>query len=421
MVPDLSRRRLLAGGGALALGGAAGLGLANAGMLPGSTDDEGGRSIPEQVWHPPVSQAHADATLERLETTVDRAERLADRVERRTGSAPRWSGDPSGNWLEDARSASDPRHRLDDATSGLASAGHRIGEAKEVLGGTVSEDARERSLAVRSAADRLQDDLGDYPVSESPRDLAYLYFVEVECDNASFLAPFEGSSESSTWGLSEFHARLLRAEQALANARYYRDRYQELLDEQPVPVRTDVRAAYSTLDQEIEAVVPAGEARAAARADVDETTRLYRVAERKLYQTCYDLGYDHVSGQVDGEAGHEVQRLVDTGRELLTRRAFQFADAELDVEPDDESFDRSRAGEAATRARELYHETRSEYTSPLAGLLIEPAANRILVGDSRTDFGHTDENYLKARLYYLVAIGILQEVGDVLSIVRVSE
>jgi len=379
MVPDLSRRRLLAGGGALALSGMAGVGLANSGWLSGLTDD-GGRSVPEQVWQPPVSQAHADATLERLETTADRAERLADRVERRTGSAPRWADEPAGGWLADARRESVPRERLSDATSGLATAGSRIGEAKEILGGTVSDDARDRSLAVRSEADRLQDELGDYPVSNPSRDLACLYFVEVESDNASFLAPFDGSSESTTGDLSQFHSRLLRAEQALANARYYRNRYRDELGDQTRPVRHSVQDAQREFIDSIDALPSENDVQEAITPDEARYygTDVYQQATQPLWADCYDSDFRY--GTDGRRRDHDVQRLVDTGRALLWRRGCQYARTELSVTPDQEEFDRDRMLEAESGAVDTYESVRSNYDAPLPELFVQSGATAITVG-----------------------------------------
>lgn len=417
MVPDFSRRRLLAGGGALALGGVAGVGLANSGWLSRLTDDEGGRSIPEQVWHPPVSASHADAALERLETAVDRAERLADRVESQTGSAPRWADEPAGGWLADARRESVPRERLADATSGLATAGSRIGEAKEILGGTVSDDIRERSLAVRSEADRLQDELGDYPVSNPSRDLASLYFVEVESDNASFLAPFDGSSESTTGDLSQFHSHLLRAEQALANAHYYRNQYRDGLGDETMPVRQSVQDAQREFIESIDALPSENDVQEAITPDEEGYygTDVYQQATQPLWADCYDSDFRYGYGPDGRRRGHDVQRLVDTGRALLWRRGCQFARSELSVTPDQAEFDRQRMRDAESRALDAYESVRSNYDAPLPELFVQSGATAITVGQSRTEFGQTSELYAKATTFYLVGIGILQAIEDVVS------
>jgi hypothetical protein len=413
MVPELSRRRLLAGGGVV-LGGVGGVGVVKSDWLQSVLPWAGSSStVPEYVWHPPVSEAHADAAVTRLEDAIDEAERLADRVERRTGSPPRWADDPSGNWLGTARNESDPRKRLNDATSGLASVGHRIDEARTTLGEFGTDSLRSRANAIVSGAAQLRDDLGDYPVSDPSRDLGYLFFLERELGGAEFYAPVDADSGSA---ISSPHAHLLRSEQYHANARYYYSRYQGLLAADTRPVRADVQDAYAAVEQEIEHLPSRETVGPTNVADADDSD-LYKRAVQTLYSACYTV--DHWAGYgSDGhKAGHDVQQLVAGAYELLRRRAYQFARSELDVSPTDDSFDRSRAIDAHGRARRLYRSTRSEHDSPLAGLLIEPGADAILIGDERTNFGHTDENYLKATIFYLIAIGVLREVDDVRSLV----
>jgi hypothetical protein len=415
MVPEISRRRVLAGGG-VALGGAAGVGFVKpdwlASALPWAGD---ARSIPEYVWHPPVSETHADEAVATLEDTVAEAERLAEQVERQTGSPPRWADHPAGGWLEDARSESTPRRRLSDAISGLASVGHRIDDARDTLGEFETERLDSRASEVLSGAAGLEADLGDYPVSNPSRDLGYLFFVERQLGGAKYLAPVDAELGD---GISSLHADLFRSEQSLENARYYSRRYQNGLDDDPRPVRSDVQEVTVRLDREIERLPSYGAVRSSFRDDIEDATRLYEVANRTLWRTCYQIGYESGYGDDESYSGLNIRQLVDAARELLTRRAYQFARSELDVSPDDTAFDRSRADEASRRARELYHSTRSEHESPLAGLLIEPGADAILTGDSRTDFGHSDENYLKATALYLTAVGVLREIEDVVSMVR---
>ncbi|PSP54956.1 transcriptional initiation protein Tat [Halobacteriales archaeon QS_1_67_19] len=435
MVPDLTRRKLLAGSSAVVGTGLIGTGLLAPEWLPDRATDhllDVYSDPPARVWWPEIVDAHADDAVEHLEAAVERANDLKERID--VDALPddlafELDRDPSGGRLESAKSEPDPWERLFSATYGLQFAGETIGYAKVALDEGDPEMLVERGARIRSEAETVRDSLRDYPVSEPRRDLDFLYAVERELGLARLHSYSSGTytggvadadeytdrTVASTWGAH------LQAQQRLRNARYYRDLYRERLSPDPRPYADALDGAVARLADAIEAFPTRPELRTEIGDDLDLTRETpYGAARWELWTLCYDNDFRAGYGPDGYQSGHTVQRVVELARALLARRAHEFALSELDVSPDDADYDSGRAFRAKRRAVRTFRSVRDEFGSPFAGLVAQSAADRIRAGDvgigstGRRDDRPAWADRVEAATYYLVATGQLRDLGDVL-------
>lgn len=442
MVPDpsLTRRTVLGGAGALLGAAAVGTGLLAPTWLPDPVTDaalELTPDPPDHLWRPAVTEAHADDAVARLEAAVTEARRLRERVD--TADVDDdvafylRGGDPSGGWLETAKSESDPHERLFDATYGMQFAGEVVGAAKVALGEVDAAAIVERGDRLRTAADDVRDSLGDYLVSDPARDLGRLYYVERELSLARLdshrdgtftggVAPAESYDAGDVAGTVGSH---LQAEQRIENARRYRDQYRENLADDPRPYRESLATALDSLVAEIDEYPRRHEFQEALRErDIDQSTP-YGAARWELFTLCFDgdfrFGYD-----ADGyRSGHLVQRTTEAARALLARRAHEFALSNLGVSPNDDGYDSGRALRAKRRAMRTFRSVRETHDSPFASVLAAEAASRIRAGHVGVSMADGDrpawQPRVEATTYYLVGRGSLRELGDVFGTVVADE
>jgi len=429
---SLSRRQLLGlVGGAGAVGG---VGWFRPTWLPDPITDWLTTLYPNppaHVWRPAVSDAHADEAVDRLERTVERAQTLKERVD--LDSVPRElrfsldHGDPSGGWLDSAQSASDAHERLQYATIGLSFAGEVVGAATFVLDEADPERLADRGRAIRSSAEAVLDSVGDYAVSDPSRDLAYLYFVERELAFARFNSRYRkrfagetttASDDFTDGAVADANAAYLQAEQRLANARYYRDRYREGLGDEARSYADALDSALTTLTESIATFPTASEVRdrISDERDLGQQTP-YGAARWELLSICFDSDYRRDYGPDGHRHGHTVQRVVESAIALLGRRGHEFALDELGVSPGDTGYDSGRTFRAKRRAVRRFRSVRDAYDSPFAGVLAQGAANLIHAGEVGIDLADGTHpmwrNRVEATTYYLVGEGEMRELGEV--------
>ncbi|ELZ94275.1 hypothetical protein C440_11658 [Haloferax mucosum ATCC BAA-1512] len=435
MVPDspLSRRRLLTGGATVLGAGLVGTGWFAPTWFPDVVTDKLLAVYPEppkHVWRPEVSDEHADDAVARLERTVEQVRTLRSRIDLDSVSDEmefRLNGDdPSGGWLETAKSESEPRDRLFDALYGLSFAGEALGAAKVTLGETDPEAVVERGDRLRADARAVLDSVASYEVSDPATDLAYLYFVERDLAFARLNSHRDGVFTGGTAGADDYSPQdvantwssHLQAEQYLANARYYRDLYRENLGDETRSYAETLDDAHSTLTEQIESLPTRSDVRERIEGErgFDHQTPL-GAARWELFWMCFDTDY-RIGYDSDGpHHGHTVQRVVETASALLNRRAHEFALDELDVSPGDTDYDSGRTFRAKRRAVSRFRSVRAKYDSPFAGVLAQQAASLIHSGEVGIEMADGTHpmwlNRVEATTYYLVSAGQMNELGSV--------
>lgn len=425
----LTRRQLLAGGGAaVGGGGVVATGLYAPQWLPDPVTDvllHVYPDPPEDLWRPEVSDAHADRAVEHLERAVTRGRELGDRVE--ADDLPDElefhlrRDDPSGGLLADARTRSDPRERLFAATVGLERAGEYVGAARVALDETDPAALAERGEELRRGASAVLDSLGDYPVSDPLRDVAYLYFLERELEFARLNAHRSGIYAGGTAHAEDYSDRdvvrtwgsHLQAEQRLRNARYYRDRYEAGLQGDARAYRDVLEGALGRFTRALEEFPSRHEVQTSLRdADYSQESP-YGAARWHLFWLCVDT--DFRAAVEEGDPGHGlvVKRAVEGGRALLSRRAHDDALSELGLSPDDAGFDSGRAFAGKRRAVRTFRSVRAAHGSPAALVLADEAADLIRFGEIGVGIGTGWEPRLEAAAYYHAATGQLNQFDDV--------
>lgn len=432
MVPEITRRRLLAGSGAALGTGVVGTGLFAPTWLPDTLTDFLLGVYPEppaRLWWPDISDAHADEAVAHLEDTVERANALTERIDVDSldeDLAFHLDNDPSGGHLEGAREESDPWKRLFSAMQGLKYASETVGYAKVALDEADPDRLAERGARLREEAEAVRDSLGDYPVSDPGRDLGYLYFVERELGFAQInlhawdtgddgdAEEYSSHSIASAWGSQA------QSEQRLRNARYFRDLYRENLGDDARPYADTLDDALADLTDAIEEFPTREEMFTRVEDELELTHETpYGVARWKLMRLCYDNDFRAGFEEDHFRSGHTVQRVVETARALLARRAHEFALSELTVSPEDTGYDSGHALREKRRAVETFRSVRDEFDSPFAGVLAQEAADRIGAGD----IGVGEESYdgdqppwrdrVEATVNYLIGTGKLRELDGV--------
>ncbi|POG56371.1 hypothetical protein [Haloferax marisrubri] len=386
---------------------------------------------PAHVWRPTVSDAHADEAVARLERTVERAQTLKPRVD--TDSVPRElefsfnHRDPSGGWLESAQSASDPHKRVQYALMGMSFAGEAVGAATYLLDEADPERLAERGGSIRSSAGAVLDSVGDYAVSDPSRDLAYLYFVERELAFARFNSRYRerfagetttASDDFTASAVADAHASYLQAEQRLANARYYRDRYRDGLGDETRSYADVLDSALTTLTESIATFPTASEMRDRLSDEYDSARQTpYGAARWELLTICFDSDYRLNYGPDGHRHGHTVQQVVEAAIALLGRRGHEFALDELGVSPGETGYDSGRTFRAKRSAVRRFRSVRDTYDSPFAGVLAQEAANLIYSGEVGIELADGTfpmwRNRVDATTYYLVGEGEMRELDEV--------
>ncbi|RDI72915.1 transcriptional initiation protein Tat [Halopelagius longus] len=433
MVPDtdFTRRRLLVGAGATAGAALLGAGVFAPEWLPNALTDPLVVHYPEppnHLWRQSVTDDHADEAVSALESAVARAEELRSRVddsELSDDMRHRLGHDPSGGWIDDARSESDNWTRLFNATYGLQFAGEAIGYARVALGEEDPGALVERGRRFRTAAEEIRDSVGDYLVSDPGRDLAALYAVERNLSFAKLNSHRDGvytggeadaseysdHSVASTWGAH------LQAEQYLRNARHFRERYREALGDDARSSADELETALNSLRSDVEEFPTRREMRGRLETDDLGQSTPYGVVRWKLTTYCFD---DDFRFDADGvRADHTVERAVRLARALLARRAHGYALDELSVTPDDADYDAGRTLTAKRDAMRTFRRVRRTRDSPFESVLAEAAASRIRAGDVGLDSAFRDGDRpawrprVEASVSFLVGEGEMRELGGV--------
>lgn len=442
MDPDisLSRRALLGGAGVTLGGGLIGTGLFAPTWLPDPvTDTLLGiyPNPPARVWHPEISDTHADRAVTFLDETVVRANALQKRVD--MNSLPDNiefyldTSDPSGGWLESARSNSSPEKRLSYATGGLQFAGEVIGAANVALERADPKVLVKRGNRLRTAADTVRDSFSEYRVANPARDLAYLFVTERELASVRvnshrsgiYTGGIASAEEYSDHAIVRTWGSQLRAKQSLRTARYYRDHYRATQGGGARPYESSLNDALTALTAAVSEFPTREEMRTTVEEEFDSSHETpYGAARWTLLMLCYDNYFRFGFDTGGTRPGHTVQHVVAVAQALLARRAHEFALSELDVSPDDTDYDSGRAFRAKRRAVRTFRSVRSESDSSFAGVLAQDAVNLIRSGEVGVgSWGHGNgdtpawHDRVEAATYYLVATGLLRDLGDVLGMI----
>ncbi|QOS11970.1 uncharacterized protein HfgLR_09145 [Haloferax gibbonsii] len=421
---SLSRRQLLGlVGGAGAVGG---IGWFRPTWLPDPITDWLTTAYPDPssnyVWQPSVSDAHADAAVQRLEETVEQATELRSRIDLDSvGEEMRFHlrGSPAGGHLESAKDWGSARDRLRSATSGLQYAGETVGYATVALGDDDPEFLVERGRELDRAADDLTSSLSEYRVSDPGRDLAFLYAVERLLSFARIEISWDGvddGGESMDYSAHDFAGEWgsqLQAQQRLRTARHHREQYRVNLGDDATPYRDRLADAIDAFWTRIDEYPRRSEMRTTIEEerDLDQSTP-YGAARWELFTLCFDNDARYVG---DYERGLTAKQFVDTARALLARQAHDFALDALDVEPGDTDYDSGRSFRAKRRAMRDFRATRDEYDSNFAGVVANEAASIIRAGDVSLEMGDGPawKERVESAVYYLVGAGMMRELGNV--------
>jgi hypothetical protein len=417
-MPSISRRKLLAGGAALG-GGAAGVTLLPASLLPDAvaTWRTAYRTVPEVSARPPVTDDHEAAAREALRSTIDRAERDWRRAEgEETDDLP--------ELVDPERSLRSARSHLDDAESdsgwdalfaarmGSQFAGKAIGGARlllgEASGETLAEQAREIQGAVADERDRLAYEAPDPSVG-----VARLYFVEkwlrialldshrngVYAGQDRPTTEYDDHDVVRTWG-SHLQARRGRADAARLYDDYRRGAdggWRDLTDHVS---RADERLLAAARDRTIE--YEEYERR------IDETGSLpegpYRTYRQELARYRY-----HAEVRTPGglSTGLPVYRAVENAGAVLRGLAAEDAGPNDALSADD---DRVPAGALDRTKREGVSLLRDRLDAaadrPTLKLLLREPRRLLRAGDSRLDdSGDLDHPRARAYARYRLAVG----------------
>ncbi|ELZ67550.1 Tat (twin-arginine translocation) pathway signal sequence domain-containing protein [Haloferax prahovense DSM 18310] len=421
---SLSRRQLLGlVGGAGAVGG---IGWFRPTWLPDPITDWLTTVYPDPssnyVWQPPVSDAHADAAVQRLEETVEQATELRSRIDLDSvGEEMRFHlrGSPAGGHLESAKDWGSARDRLRSATSGLQYAGETVGYATVALGDDDPEFLVERGRELDRAADDLASSLSEYRVSDPGRDLAFPYAVERLLSFARIEISWDGvddGGESMDYSAHDFAGEWgsqLQAQQRLRTARHHREQYRANLGDDATPYRDRLTDAIESFRAQLDEYPRRSEVRTTIEEerDLDQSTP-YGAARWELFTLCFDNDARYVG---DYERGLTAKQFVDTARALLARQAHDFALDALDVEPGDTDYDSGRSFRAKRRAMRDFRATRDEYDSNFAGVVANEAASIIRAGDVSLEMGDGPawKERVESAVYYLVGAGMMRELGNV--------
>ncbi|UVE50042.1 transcriptional initiation protein Tat [Haloferax larsenii] len=424
----LSRRQLLGllGGGSAAV---AGVSWFAPSWLPDPVTDTLTTLYPDPssnyVWRPPVSDDHADEAVATLEEAVEQANELRSRIDVDSVHEDLkfyLRADPAGGHLESAKSDHNNRDKLHHATTGIQYTGESIGAAKVVLDETDSQAVVQRGRDLRHATDDVADSISEYRVSDAGRDLGYLYAIErrlmfarlnshrsgIFAGGAADADEYDAHDIADTWGSH------LQAKQHIRTARHFREQYQSNLGNNPASHRSRIQSSLDDFRAEIEEYPTRGEMRTTVEAELDDEDRTpYGVARWELFMLCFDNDFRVFENSLDRDL--LVLRVVDTGRALLERRAYDFALSELDVEPGDTDYDSSRSFRAKRRAMRQFRTTKDEYDSNFAGVVASEAASLIRGGDVGLEMGDGPmwRERVDSSVYSLVAEGMLRNLGDV--------
>lgn len=434
MVPDLSsptRRQLLAGVVGAVGGGTVAVGATEPTALPDVLTDQATKYYPtppevRELWRPTVTEAHAEAAVERLAENVERGERLWSKID-----ADRPFGGAGGH-LENAREdLADGNYHdaLWSAETGMQFAPEYIGIARRRLGRTDFDALVERTDRLLDGIDERVTTLQPYPVSDPGRDLAWYYRIDNELLRARWAGTWRGyedlrdgaQSESDNSSVSRYDDRdvgqiragLVQAEQSLENVRRFHDTLRDLLGSDASPAQQHLRETNASLLSAVESF-PTRSAVEDEFLDRDEYTSddPYVEARLRLAHWCFDSDYRI---GLDEEIPLPVYNVVNLSTALTQRRAHEFALENLAVSEGQTGFDSGHTLAEKRRARQTYQRVVGDDPSPLLTRMARRAIEDLQVAK----VGFVEYEYplwrdrLKAYLYALVGRAKLRAYPDV--------
>ncbi|MFB6097473.1 MAG: hypothetical protein ABEJ74_08805 [Haloferacaceae archaeon] len=423
MVPDISRRAVLAGAGLAGLVGA--VGVAPAEWLPEPVARERTelRPVPEIDAYPPVSSEHEAAARDSLATTIDRAERAVERVP--PDAEPPGIFDPESalrsaeGYAESARDASGWQ-ALADARLGAKFAGEAIGLSRVMTGDASGEHLASQAEEIQAQIEKVRDDVS-YAVDDASAGLARLYWVEkllalghlnsyrdgtyVGQDEPS--TTYDDRTTVSTWGnhlmarrYADDAARLLRDYRAGTTA--------------PTSLQSHVEAVEADLRAEARGLTP----------DSTEFDRRNREIEamdsgpfrRFSWQVFYARQNADVRDPGGPWAGVPLHRAVKNAETVLTCRGCFYARDETEFGPGGSVTGSMLADAKRDALRRLTRYRQAARDRPLLLLMLREPRRLLWAGGEDLD-GATEREFPKAEAYakYLRAVGYLRNVESVTS------
>lgn len=427
MVPDLAslgRRKLLLGLGGLTLSTGtvgAGVGLTRPTLLPDAVTDEWIERYPTPPevtdhWRPTVTEAHATWAVDSLAETATEAERLDARIDEER----QFTG--AGGWLKDARKDlgnGNYHTALSHATYGMEFAAEDLGRAMARLDELDRDALRRRADRLRERAAAVRDSLEPYPVADPGVDLAWYYHVEIEALIAANGAdwPFEDGESVGRTAAGDLLSELRRAEIHVESAERFRDHLDERLDGSTAPYRTHLDGVAGDFRAAAEDVPTRDEAEAERGLEDAEDWGHYEVAHAELARRCLPSG-GPTPWTVAIPDRYRVLRAVALSQGIARARAYEFAVANLVVDPDDGGFDAGHVLAEKRRARDVYRARIGSDPPPL----LTRQASRAIEDLQVATVDHADDwppwrERLDAYLYALTGRAKLKEYPTVYRIV----
>jgi hypothetical protein len=432
MPPSISRRRLIAGGGALAGAAAGGAWFAPVSYLPDTVAVARTRvrSVPQLNPRPPVTDDHVQQAASGLSETIDRAVETWERVESQDGATtdlpnfadPERSIDSARGYLENVRN-SDGWEALFDGWQGADFAGRAIGGSllalEETSGEQLAENAREIQSTITETRERVA-----YEVADPLVGLARLYWVEkwlaiagldsyrggVYAGQDEPTTEYDDHTIVETWG-SHVSARRRRADAALLYEDY------RAAQEPTTDVSETVEAAVETFEGTAQRLSLS----AAERDRWREQTESMEEGPALTFRAAVHRYARNIDVRLDQGpwAGLTLYRAVKNARAILEGRAGRAVRDRSPVDSDTDRIDATRLGRAKERGLALLRQRRQDADGhPLVALLAEEGRRLLWAGDEELRSDPDDDRpHKRARAFarYLLAVEYLQRVPDAVS------
>jgi hypothetical protein len=436
-LPELSRRRVLAGiGGVVGLGtlGSIAVGATAPTALPDVMTDEATKHYPTPPevtahWRPTVTEAHARDVVERFEDVHERGDDRWARID----DVDRFGSGGSG-WLESAQSSLESGNYHDalfEATYGLQFAANALGQARAWQDDADLPALAERAIDVRDRATAVVDALSPYRVDDPGTDLAWYRRIEQEAVTGAGQATWS-TVEATANGVddddgprrTQFDPNrvgdrtegVVLGDVAVSNAERFHDHLTERLGDDA----TAYEAHLDAVAEDFRGILADAPDRDTVleRHDVRSTDDYGpdEFAHSRLARWCYDSTYvSPWTTEVDPDAKALVTVALATG--VVDHRAHAFAIDELVVDESTEGFDSGHVLAEKRRARSKYQDVVGDDPDPLLTRQAARAIEDLQV--ATVDLSHTDGDWtpwkerLDAYLYALVGRAKLHHHPDV--------
>lgn len=422
MVPEVTRRRVLAGSTVCGVG--AGVGLAPKTWYPDWVVDRmiGYRSLPDTDTQPAAPTGLLTEGLERLEPYLDRAEDRWDDIDAESDELPdaAWDGrmhlESGRDGYERLQGADADREAISTLKRIYGDVGYAIGAAR-----VVDDDADPEALVERG--ERLRSEIADVDAQVVYRgnpvaDAVIPYWIERTLSFARYDTHRNGiwtggvapSNEYTDHDVPRTWQGHLEAEGRLLDARYTARAFADRVDGEE-SFESGLESLTERFTDEVDRTRQDPEDWKAAIEPFSEGP--YRHARVRLWEFTHgDLD------QVPFQEGRDVFRAIRHARNVLRIRAYSDAVAQLAFE-EGEAPDPALCYRAEKRAAKRARSLTDEYDTPLFRLLVDDAVQLLRVGDvGLTRSGQADRQRADTYAYYLAGDAQLRHAPDVYETLR---